>query len=220
MSWRGVIAVLGMVMSTIALPMSNSRADTILVFGQSGDQNLFSAVRSGGSTALSAVDIPILITNITGLATPLPAYFSLSATSDTPATIDGFGHIQQNFNGTFEIYSGLGMTGIDYLSGKFDDTMFGGGTGAIMTASTAGGSSDVTFTSDVIPWLNIPRAMSLSFTNVTDPLTVVGNSIDSFTSNVSGNFSAAVPEPASVILFGVGAGAAGLFAACRRMRRG
>jgi hypothetical protein len=207
-------------MSTIAVPMSSSRADTILVFGQSGDQNLFSAVQSGGSTTLSAVDIPITITNITGLATPLPAYFSLSATADTPATIDGSGHIQQNFNGTFEIYSGASLTGIDYLSGTFDDTLFGSGTGATLTASTAGGSSSVTFTSDVIPWLDIPRAMSLSFTNVKEPLAVVDNSIESFTSNVSGNFSAAVPEPASAVLFGVGVGAAGLFAACMRVRRG
>jgi len=220
MRCRRIVSMLGVVVTTIALPLSGARANTILVFGQSGDANLFSAVRSGNATTLSATDIPITITNITGLATPLPAYFTLSAANDTVATVDGFGHIQQNFDGSFKIYSGAGQTGTNYLSGAFDDTVFGAGTAAILTASSAGGSSTLTFTSDVIPWLNVPRGMSLSFTNVTLPLTAVDNSIDSFTSNISGNFSAAVPEPTSAIMFGVGMGAVGLIAAGWRMRRG
>jgi hypothetical protein len=176
-------------------------------------------VRSGDTTSLSAVDIPIAITNIPGLATPFSAYFTLSAVSDSVATADVLGHIQQNFDGTFEIRSGTGLTGTNYLSGAFTDTVFGGGMAAILTASTAGGASSLTFNSDVIPWPNEPRGMSLSFTNLTSTLAVVNNSIDSFTSNISGNSSAAVPEPTSAILFGVGLGAVVLLVSRRRKGR-
>ena len=47
--------------------------------------------------------------------------------------------------------------------------------------------------------------MGLAFANITPGFQIVGTSIGSFTSSVSGTFSAsAVPEPATLALLGVG----------------
>ena len=75
MSCKRLIAMCGVVVTTIAIPMSSARANTILVFGQSGISNAFSATESGGSTSLSAIDIPITITYGEGLVTPLVGLF-------------------------------------------------------------------------------------------------------------------------------------------------
>jgi hypothetical protein len=63
----------------------------------------------------------------------------------------------------------------------------------------------LTFTSDVITELGLPRGLSFSFANVNPPVSVDGTTIAGFDSSVSGTFSAAaVPEPASVGLLGLG----------------
>ena len=85
----------------------------------------------------------------------------------------------------------------------FYDAVFGSGTGLVMTAS--GPLGVPTFTSDVIGLLSQDRAISLSFTNVTPSAVVTSEmTLGAFTSSVSGNFSASVPEPASLVLFGIG----------------
>jgi len=214
---RAMICMLGVVLTAIALLPSNARAGTILVFGETSTSPAsFTATRSGSSTTLSASDVQVSITNLNGVGTSLSAFFSLSATSDSAAATDAGGHITQNFDGSFHIYSGAGMTGTNYLSGAFDDTVFGAGTGAAASASTAGGSTSLSFTSDVIPTLALPRAMSLSFTDVSPALAVVNNSIDRFSSNVAGTFSAAVPEPASVVMLGFGVGVVGILVRRRK----
>jgi hypothetical protein len=196
--------------------MCDARAGTILVFGQTNTVTpQFSALRSGSSTTLSAADIGVTITNLGGVPSATPALFTLSATNVTPATVDATGHITENFAGTFSIFSGAGQTGTNYLSGTFSDTAFGQGTALTLSASFPG--SLLSFTSDVIGALLPPRGMSLAFTDVTPGLSVVDGTLDSFNSNVAGNFSAAVPEPTSVALLGIGL--SGLFAFRRFFRR-
>jgi len=195
----------------LVLTLSSAHAGTILVFGQSGTSNEFTATNDGsmgaaGGTTLSAVDIEVTITGINNVV-PLPgsfpdAFFNLSATSDSNATVNGSGYITQDFTGSFSITSLAGGGGINYLSGTFYDAVFGNGTGLVMTSS--GPLGVPTFTSDVIATLSQSRDISLSFANVTPATWVTGKTtLGAFASSVSGNFSA-TPEPASVVLLPLG----------------
>lgn len=205
----------------LALSMSSAQAGTVLVFGQDGISNEFTATNNGsmgfaGGTTLSAVDIKVTITGIAN-SQPLPgsfptAFFDLIAVSVSNAATDGSGHITEDFSGSFSITSLAGGGGTNYLSGTFHDAIFGNGTGLVMTSS--GPLGVPTFTSDVIGALFQTRAISLSFTNVTPSAFVTGNeTLGAFTSSVSGNFSAA-PEPTSLVLLGIGVTA---LVACRRL---
>ena len=209
---RVLFTIVGAGLFGLAFSMSSAQAGTILVFGQKGISNEFTASNNGamgaaGGTTLSAVDIGITITGIDN-SSPLPgsfpsAFLNLSAMSTSNAMMDGSGHITQNFSGSFSITEMTGGLGVNYLSGSFTDTVFGIGTGLTLTGS--GPTGVPSFTSDVITNLWQTRAISLSFTNVTPSVFVTGNStLSAFTSNVSGNFSAAVPEPASIALLGIG----------------
>jgi PEP-CTERM motif len=208
----------------LALSMPSVEAGTILVFGQDGTSNQFTATNNGsmgfaGGTTLSAFDIPVTITGIANSG-PLPgtfpvAFFDLSAMSTSNAVLDGSGHVTQEFSGSFSVASAAGGGGTNYLSGTFQDAVFGEGTGLVMTSS--GPLGVPTFTSDLIGALGQTRAISLSFTNVTPPAFVTANqTLGAFTSSVSGNFSAA-PEPASLALLGIGMTA--LFAFRRLSKR-
>ena len=85
----------------------------------------------------------------------------------------------------------------------FSDVTFGSGAGG---ALAVGAPPDaLTLTSDIITDLSNPSAVGLAFAGITPAFQIVGTSIGSFTSSVSGTFSAsAVPEPASLALLGVG----------------
>ena len=133
------------------------------------------------------------------------AFFDLNATSTDAAQPLGSG-AAQHYAGTFSIFSGVGMTGTNFLSGSFTDLVFGTGTGG---ALAVGAPPDLaSFTSDVITSLSSPLAVGLAFTNIAPGFAIVGTSIGSFTSNVSGTFSGQC---------GAGAGDAG--AAGRRAAR-
>jgi hypothetical protein len=209
---RAICNLLSLSLLGLVLPVVSAQAGTILVFGQTGIANDFTATNNGnsgalGGTALSAVNVEITITGIAN-SVPLPgtfpaAYFNFSAFSTSDATTDGAGHITQDFSGSFSITSSPGGAGTNYLSGTFIDTLFGSGTGLTLTGS---GPGVPTLSSDVISSLGQTRAISLSFTDVTPPASVTPNlTLAAFSSNVSGNFSAsAVPEPASIALLGIG----------------
>jgi hypothetical protein len=204
---RGFRTIVGAGLFALVLSMSSARAGTILVFGQDGTANQFTATNDGstgaaGGTTLAAVDIPVTITGLAN-AVALPAsfpdaFFNLSAASVSDATMDGSGQITQDFSGSFWITSSAGGGGTNYLSGTFSDAVFGSGTGLVMTAS--GPLGVPTLTSGVITSLDQMRAMSLSFTNVDPPaFLTVEQTLGAFTSSVSGNFSG-VPEPGSLVL--------------------
>ena len=206
-----VCALLGAGIIGLALTMSSARAETILVFSQNGITNEFTATNNGstgaaGGTTLSAVDIPVTITGIANVL-PMPgsfpdAYFNLSATSVSNATLDAENFITQQFTGSFSITSLPGGSGANYLSGSFYDATFGNGSGLAMTASGALGVP--TLTSGLIAALSETRGFSLAFANVTPDAYITGNmTLGAFSSSVSGGFSAE-PEPASVVLLPIG----------------
>lgn len=204
----------------LALPMCDARGETVLVFGQNAaTPPEFSATRSGTTTTLTATDLSITITQLGAATESLSAYFDFSATNVTAAVKVG-GTILENFDGTFGIYSGTGKTGTDYLSGTFGDIITGSGSALSFSASTSGAASYLTFNSDVLGPLGSPLGMALSFTNVSPGASVLDTTMNTFTSNVAGNFSAnSVPEPSSVILLGVAAGLGGVVFLRRRVRR-
>jgi hypothetical protein len=219
---RVTSSLLGVCLAGLALTMSDARAGTVLIFGQTGASapNLFTATRSGSTTTLSAVDIPITITGINnsvGLPGSFPnAYFDLAATNTNAATLVS-GQVFQDYSGSFSITSGAGDTGTNYLSGTFSDSVFGSGTGLTLSVSDAtpdAPGETVSFKSDVISLLGTPHAISLAFTNVDPGVSITDNTLDTIKSNVAGSFSA-IPEPNSVILFGIGVSLVALAAKCR-----
>ena len=95
--------------------------------------------------------------------------------------------------------------GTNLLSGTFTDLAFGAGQGGALASGAP--PDTITFTSSVITDLLPPSAIGLAFANVTPGFTMVGNSIGSFTSSVSGTFSANVvetSEPATLAILGLG----------------
>lgn len=195
---RGAV-ILAALLATTTL----ANAAVILTFGQSANNQAITATENGPQTAttLSATDVAIGITQIEN-GVPVGAFFDLSATSDGSA-VPILGGTAQKFSGSFSINSLADNTGTNYLSGTFTDVTFGTGPGG---ALSVGAPPDaLTFTSDVITTLDLPAAIGLGFANVLPAFQQVGDSIGSFTSSVSGTFSASVvPEPASLALLGVG----------------
>ena len=180
-----------------------ANAVTVLTFGQSSSNQAITATENGAQTAttLSATDVPIGITQIeNGVA--VNAFFDLSAASDG-ASVPILGGFAQKFSGSFSITSATGGGGTNFLSGSFTDVTFGTGPGG---ALSVGAPPDaLSFTSDVITTLSLPAAIGLGFANVLPEFTQVGSSIGSFTSSVSGTFSASeAPEPLGLAVLGVG----------------
>ena len=193
-----------------ALP-SPGYADMILNFG--GSPGAITAV-GDGTTGVTTIDsmgasTGVTISSIGGVSSSINGFLKLAATSSGTATDIG-GIIEQNFNGTFAITQNANGTGINYLSGSFSGLTFGfnGGTVATLTASDP--PSAVSFTSSFSPTLPLdtPRGASFTFSNVSPALGIVGTGSDatlaSFTAQGSGTFSAAVPEPSSLTLAGIG----------------
>jgi len=191
--------------ASVALLAAPAHATTILTFGQSASAQAVTATANAGGTAttITSTNTPIGITQILG-GSATPAFFDLDLTSTGAATPLGGGG-SQHFGGSFSITSAPGDTGTNFLSGTFSDIVLGVGPGG---ALAAGSPPDlISFTSDVIADLSPPSAIALGFANLSPAFTLDGSTIGSFTSSVSGTFSAsvaAVPEPASLGLLAVG----------------
>ena len=201
-------------LGAIALaPAAN--ATLILTFGQTGSNTAVTATENAGNTAttLSSVNAPISITQIEN-GVPTAAFFTLAATSNGPA-ITVLGATAQKFDGVFSIRSGINNTGTNFLTGVFTDVTIGAGAGGALTVGAPPDS--LVLSSSVITDLAQPSALGLGFANVVPGFNLVGSSVGSFTSSVSGTFSAsAAPEPASLTLMGVGLLGLGMVAMRKR----
>jgi hypothetical protein len=199
-----------------ALPAS---AGTILVFGQQGTAQTINTTAVDTNcvsigplceTDITGTNIPVTITAINaGISVPVNAFLTLGALSTDGATQFGAG-VFQDYAGSFEIFSGLNQTGTNFLSATFTDLVAGLLSSQALSLSSGDPPDNIHFTSDVIASLSMPTALSFSFTNVQPGVAecsdgVLGHrsTICSFTSNVSGNDSATVPEPGTILLLGV-----------------
>ena len=196
----------------LSLAASAANAAVILTFGQTeGTPVTATANAAGTQTTITAVNAPVDITEILG-GSPVAALFDLNITSvDAAAPLGGGG--EQHYAGSFSLFSG----GTNYLSGSFTDIVLGVGPSGVLAAGSP--PDTITLTSDVITDLLPPSAISLSFAGLTPAFSIDGATIGSFTSSVSGTFSAspaaAVPEPAS--LAALGAALFGLIALRRKV---
>jgi hypothetical protein len=196
-------------------------AATILAFGQNGVTSTISATNNGaGQTTVTGTNVAITITGYAAGGTPIQAFLDLTATSSGVATTSG-GEFRQDFTGTFSINSLANNTGTNFLSGTFSDAIFGSGSSLTLSASDGSPGESVTFTSSVLSSniLGFPRAISLSFSNVTPAVSIFNGSLAGFTASVGGNFSAnVVPEPSALAIWSV-LGGLGSVLGLRRFRR-
>jgi len=164
------------------------------------------AIDDGTTTNISISNASTTITAGNGavLGTSL---FSLNANSVDPATTIATAVIQ-HYAGTFCFTSLNGCTGINYLSGTFSDAAFGGLGGPGLNVNVNNPPDVLTMTSDLIPadQLAAPNTFGLTFANLTPLLHINGTTIAGFTADYSGTVSssAAVPEPASLAVLGMG----------------
>jgi PEP-CTERM motif-containing protein len=183
------------VLAATALPIPGADAAVLLTFGQTHNGNSVTGTRVGTSDTITS-DTTVDIDEIDApVVTPTSAIFTLTATNTGPATIVG-SNIEQHYSGKFSITSGA----TNYLSGTFSDAVFGSGGALTLSASNVTPGESVTFTSNVIaPSLiaAFDRSASLSLTDVSPSAAIVLGTLNSFKSDVGGDFSATVPEPST-----------------------
>jgi len=202
--------------AALLLLSSAASAGTVLQFAQTNPADVVTATNTGGtSTTLSTtgnvdgggVSIPIIITNFLG--TPgvnIPAFETYVGVTSTGAAATFGGQIFQPFAGTIEFTSGVGGTGVDYLTVTFSAS---GASSPLLSGAAGGGAANLLASSppnSMVPTsdfaaLSPPASMAIAFSNVSPPLGVTGTSVSSFTGQNAGTISATViPEPSSLCL--------------------
>jgi hypothetical protein len=202
--------------AALAMGTTAANAVEILSFGQAiAGQDPVSATAdspASGETTIST-HAEVSVTDCLGCGLLIsPQFLDLSAVSVGSAFFVG-GNVAQDFKGTFSITAGS----VNILSGTFTDAVFGSGTALGLSASNF--SKVLTFTSDVIPGVDLhnPEGMSFSFADVTPAVHITpSGTLGSAHMSVSGTFSATpIPEPATWVMLGLGFISLG-YAAVRR----
>jgi hypothetical protein len=186
---------------------STARADVPLVLSlNSGATITATETAAHDATSISATNQPVTISTLDNSTASLTALLSLSAVSTSSASnvSTPFGNaIAQGYAGSFAITNGTK----NYLSGTFTGVLLAIGPAVLLIS---GGSDGVlTANSSQIPSSHLLNpSVSLSLTNVSSPVSIVGSSISSFTAAAQASFSAtpqAAPEPSSMVIAGLGA---------------
>jgi PEP-CTERM motif len=219
-----LLSAVGALSAALAAPDAN--AVTILTFGQAlgGDPITATANSpSSGFTTISGAGVEVDVTECFGCG-PLvsPELLTLTATSvgAGSGTVSGSpAQFSQPFSGSFSIKAGV----VNVLSGTFTDAVFGGFGGTSLTLSASNGVSgeSVSFTSDLIPAVDLgnPEGVSFGFADVTPAVGIAGTgTLASATMSVSGTTSATVPEPATWAMLGLGFAGMGLLGLTRRRK--
>ena len=183
-----------------AFALANSaNAATILIFGQQSTTDVVTERVVGTTTVLTsgpgttASAIPVSITSLGGVTPPGGSILGFETFTLTSPTVASAGATSlDNFSGTIQISQTAG--GVSVLTGTVTN-------GLLTLTGTAG-----TFSSGSTTFTNLSPAIvaqigatsgtggsALSFSNVT------GTIPTGFTAQNAGNFSTAVPEPASLV---------------------
>jgi hypothetical protein len=186
-----------------------AQAAQIISFGQVSPLNTVTATANGAGTAttISIGDAAVLIDQLFGAVTPpaIAAFMDLSATSIDAAVPVGPA-LLQHYSGSFCISSAVGCGGTVDLQGSFSDAAFGLTGGSQLSVNVSNPPDTLSLSSGVIPAgaLQAPSSFTLSMSNI-NGLSLDNATIGSFTSSFSGVANAAaVPEPMSMALLGVG----------------
>lgn len=207
----------------IALAFAPAHATQIISFGQISPNNTITATTNGANTitTLGSTNTAVLITELFGAVTPpaIPALFNFSAISIDAATSVGPA-LLQHYSGSFCVSSGSACSGTIDLQGSFVDAAFGLANGPQLSINIGNPPDSLTLSSSVINAADLlaPNSFTLSLSNIPTPLGlhVAGTTIAPFTASFSGVASAspsAVPEPASLVIMGMGALGLGLIRA-------
>jgi hypothetical protein len=194
----------------VALLPTLAHATSLLQFAEVGTDE-FAATNPAALPLLSkthlAVDAAITISSLLGNPGITSGFLTVSADNSGAATTVG-GNISQNFSGTFCITSAAACGGTNYLSGVFTDEALGQAGGSGVTVNVVNPPDTLTLTSSVIAasLLGAPSAFDMDLSNVSPALAeTAGDSVRAFTASFAGSASATpVPEPASLVLLGVG----------------
>ena len=214
-----LLSAVGALSAAVSIPVAN--ASVLAVIGQESDVDQVTATAAGGVTTISSSALVDITAIDAPISVPVTATLNFTASSVGSAVSVG-GNVVQAFSGSFSITG----SGNNYLSGTFTDSVFGGGTSLVLSASSDQPGETVTFTSSVIPVVDLAdnRGISFSFTDVSPPATTVGSgasrTLAPFAADISGDFSATpvVPEPATWAMLGLGFAGMGLLGLTRRRK--